>query len=67
MFSALVATLLVAGSLDSKIASILPTKEEDKWLSIPWRTNLMRARQESQESGKPMFWWIMNGHPLGCT
>jgi hypothetical protein len=67
MLSILVATLLFSGPLDAKIASIMPTKEEDKWFSIPWRTNLMRARKESQETGKPMFWWIMNGHPLGCT
>lgn len=67
MLSALIATVLLAGPLDAKIASILPSKEEDKWLSIPWRTNLMRARKESQDTGKPMFWWIMNGHPLGCT
>jgi hypothetical protein len=67
MLTVFLAAIAIGGSLDAKIASILPTKEEDKWLSIPWRTNLMRARQEAQQTGKPMFWWIMNGHPLGCT
>ena len=67
MILPLIAFALSSIGLDAKIASILPTKEEEKWLSIPWRTNLMRARAESQQSGKPMFWWIMNGHPMGCT
>ena len=67
MVGILVAVFALSATLDARIAEILPTQEEDKWLSIPWRTNLMRARQESQYQGKPMFWWIMNGHPLGCT
>ena len=67
MFVALLAIVLAGPTLEAKIAAILPTKTEEKWMSIPWRTNLMRARQEAQEKGKPMFWWIMNGHPLGCT
>jgi hypothetical protein len=67
MVGILAAALALSATLDARIAEILPTQDEDKWLSIPWRTNLMRARQESQDAGKPMFWWIMNGHPLGCT
>jgi hypothetical protein len=62
------AALVIAGiSLESKVAAISPTPDEQLWLSIPWRTNIMRARVESQETNKPMFLWIMNGHPLGCT
>lgn len=53
--------------LDAKVASILPQPHEERWMEIPWRTNLMKARVESQRSGKPMFLWIMNGHPFGCT
>jgi hypothetical protein len=67
MIAVMLAIAIAGPTLDAKIAAVLPTKEEEKWLSIPWRTNLMRARKESQETGKPMFWWIMNGHPLGCT
>jgi hypothetical protein len=59
--------LAVGPSLDAKIASVVPTAEEEKWLTIPWRTNLMEARAEAQREGKPMFLWIMNGSPLGCT
>jgi hypothetical protein len=53
--------------LDSKIAPILPRPEEEKWLSIPWRTDLNQARADAARDGKPMFFWIMNGDPMGCT
>jgi hypothetical protein len=58
---------LLAKDLTSTINSLLPTQAEEIWLSVPWRTNLMAARLESQDSKKPMFLWVMNGHPLGCT
>lgn len=53
--------------LDAKVKSVLPTAEEEQWLQIPWRLNLMEARKASIEQNKPMFLWIMNGHPMGCT
>ncbi|MDQ2985391.1 MAG: hypothetical protein M3R13_01560 [Armatimonadota bacterium] len=60
--------LVVSGSdLDARIAEIAPRPSEEKWLSIPWRTNLSQARLDSQKLGKPIFMWIMNGHPFGCT
>lgn len=37
------------------------------WESIPWRIDLAKARRESAVTGKPLFMWAMNGHPLGCT
>ncbi|MDI9640907.1 hypothetical protein QPK87_18260 [Kamptonema cortianum] len=54
-------------SLDSRIQSVLPSTEEEKWLTIPWRTDLNEARLASFEQRKPIFMWIMNGHPFGCT
>lgn len=68
----LLATLALGfqGSLfdvDAKVASVLPTAEEEKWLTIPWRTNLFGARKEASEKGLPIFMWMMNGHPMGCT
>jgi hypothetical protein len=53
--------------LDARIASTLPTVDEDRWLTIPWRSNLMKARLEAQILNRPMFLWIMNGNPMGCT
>jgi len=63
----ILATALCGDSLDKQIASVIPTAQEEVWLTIPWRTDLNRARKESQDTGKPMFLWIMNGHPFGCT
>lgn len=53
--------------LDAKISSVLPTADEERWLSIPWRTDLWEARRDAQADGKPLFMWMMNGHPMGCT
>ena len=53
-------------SLEQKVASVLPTKDEDRWLQIPWRANIMEARAEAERAGKPMFLWIMDGNPLAC-
>ena len=45
-----------------------PKPEEMVWKdSIPWRTDLWEARREAAQSGKPIFLWEMDGHPLGCT
>jgi hypothetical protein len=46
---------------------IKPTPEEQRWLQIPWRTQLWEARQEAATAGKPILLWEMDGHPLGCT
>ncbi len=46
---------------------IQPTAEETRWLQIPWRTSLWRARIEAAAAGKPIFLWEMDGDPLGCT
>jgi hypothetical protein len=54
-------------TLQECVASLLPRPEEEKWLQIPWRLDLLKARHEANELGKPIFMWIMNGDPLGCT
>ncbi|HYF48791.1 MAG TPA: PA14 domain-containing protein, partial [Planctomycetota bacterium] len=38
-------------TLEEKIKSVLPTEEEDRWLSVGWRRSLHQARVESQISG----------------
>ena len=47
--------------------TIKPTKAEERWLQIPWRTQLWEARREAAAAGKPILLWEMDGHPLGCT
>jgi hypothetical protein len=34
---------------------------------MPWRTDFAAARAEANPAGKPLFLWMMDGHPLGCT
>jgi hypothetical protein len=37
------------------------------WRSIPWKTSVLAAQNMAAETGKPIFIWAMDGHPLGCT
>ncbi len=67
MMLALLALASAGPDLDARIAEIVAKPSEEKWLSIPWRTNLSQARIDSEKFGKPIFMWIMNGHPFGCT
>jgi hypothetical protein len=53
--------------VDKLLAVIKPTKDEDKWASIPWQTDLWQARKMAAEQGKPILLWEMDGHPLGCV
>ena len=54
-------------TLDQRVAVILPRPDEQRFLEIPWHTDLLRARRAANSEGKPIFLWIMNGSPLGCT
>jgi len=48
------------------LAKLVPSADE-KWMTIPWKTDLLEARDAAAKEGKPVFLWSMNGHPLGCT
>lgn len=65
--AALAAADAPGASLAARIDSVLPTADDDRFLSIPWRTNLMAARREAQTERRPIFLWMMVGNPLGCT
>lgn len=41
----------------------------EAWRTIPWKTSLLeaQAQAEAARSGKPLFIWAMDGHPLGCV
>ena len=67
MMLGLIAAFAIGPDLDARIAEIVAKPSEEKWLSIPWRTNLSEARAHAQNQNKPLFMWIMNGHPMGCT
>ena len=49
------------------LAYILPKPDEVKWQRIPWQTDLWEARRLAIQEHKPIFAWMMNGSPLGCT
>ena len=40
---------------------------DELWETIPWRSDLLAARDEAMRTGRPLFLWAMNGHPLGCV
>lgn len=43
-----------------------PRPEEEKWLQIPWLTDLWEARQKAAAAGKPILLWEMDGSPMAC-
>jgi hypothetical protein len=49
------------------LAYVLPQPDEVKWQRIPWQTDLWAARRLAIQEHKPIFAWMMNGSPLGCT
>jgi hypothetical protein len=50
-----------------KLHAELVPRADEKWQTIPWRTDILQARDEAAAAKKPVFLWSMNGHPLGCT
>lgn len=52
---------------DEVVQEIMPSKEESAWLEIDWKTDLWEARKEAAKTGKPIYLWEMDGHPLGCV
>lgn len=49
------------------MAVIEPDATETAYRAIPWRNQFWPAVQEARELGRPILFWTMNGHPLGCT
>lgn len=69
ILSFLFASALVAGGTETfeKLFREIGPPEGEAWRSIPWETELLDAQAIAAESGKPLFIWAMDGHPLGCT
>lgn len=51
----------------SLIAMIQPNAKESAYKDIGWRNEFWPAVQEAKKLGRPILFWTMNGHPLGCT
>jgi hypothetical protein len=54
-------------TFDAVRDAILPSKAEERWREIPWRTSAWDAVVEATATEKPVLLWAMNGHPLACT
>ena len=48
-------------------SAVAPGGDDERWTEIPWITDLNAARAAAARESKPLFMWIMDGHPLGCT
>ena len=46
---------------------VQPAEQEQAYREIGWRNSFWPAVQEARELGRPILFWTMNGHPLGCT
>lgn len=46
---------------------IQPSTQEQSYKDIGWRIEFWPAVQEAKRLGRPILFWTMNGHPLGCT
>ena len=58
---------LSAGQFKLLHAAVAPNGPAERWAEIPWQTDLAAARQIAARENKPLFMWVMDGHPLGCT
>ena len=67
--TSLIAAALVAGGTETfeKLFREIGPPAGEAWRSIPWETELLDAQAKAAETGKPLFIWAMDGHPLGCT
>ncbi|MCX8237876.1 MAG: hypothetical protein OSB05_03555 [Akkermansiaceae bacterium] len=52
---------------ETVVKEILPSEVESAWQRIAWKTDLWEAREEAARTGKPIYLWEMDGHPLGCV
>ena len=49
------------------LAYVQPAEHEQAYREIGWRNSFWPAVQEARRLGRPILFWTMNGHPLGCT
>ena len=47
--------------LDALVQSLVPQPEKEKYLQIHWVLDLNKARQEAQQTGKPILMWLSAG------
>lgn len=48
-------------------ARIWPAQKERAWETIPWLPSFGEGVRAAGLERRPLLFWAMNGHPLGCT
>ena len=56
-----------AANFDTWRGHILPVAEELRWETIPWHQTFGGGLLDANKRQKPLLFYAMNGHPLGCT
>ncbi len=56
-----------ATNFASLLKFIQPDAKEQAYKEISWRNEFWPAVLEAKRLGRPILFWTMNGHPLGCT
>ncbi|MFK7739789.1 MAG: hypothetical protein AB8H80_05650 [Planctomycetota bacterium] len=55
------------GNFQKWMTYVQPAGHEEAYREIGWRNEFWPAVQEAKRLGRPILFWTMNGHPLGCT
>jgi hypothetical protein len=58
---------LGADSLPRWRAHLAPAGDELAFESVGWLTSFAEGMEAAEAEQRPLFFWAMNGHPLGCT
>ena len=70
MLSALLGVLLFQDGLTAeqfeKLHQELQPPKDEAWLSVPWKINLLEARDLAAAQKKPLMIWSMDGNPLAA-
>ena len=59
--------LLPAQDLDAWRDVLRPSAEELRFTTIDWAPTFLGGVRRAAEEERPLLFWAMNGHPLGCT
>jgi hypothetical protein len=46
---------------------LAPADDELAFESVGWLTSFADGMEAADAQQRPLFFWAMNGHPLGCT
>ena len=72
LMTPVVAQLSLDRQIDSMTAErwlteLIPHERELSWLEVDWIPSFGEAVVRARDERRPLLFWAMNGHPLGCT